>query len=482
MLLQWDTGAGKTVGASLVAQKLLDEDLIDLALFFVKKNKIVDWKDFLSTQTRVEVRMNDKERDARKALYNQWIHERPPQAVVLNYEKARAPRKDPQGGVSYLGTDLKDLQQLVKGRRVLFVFDEAHTLRNTSNKTSRGVKSLIKSAKEARALGLTATPLVTDPYNLYGIFKALVPGLPRVSTNKADFELEYASDVRLGRFGEYVSEWQNLEVLGRRVEAFTHVAMKTDPEIACQFPQMVEKTITLELSDQDRGLYRLLTKAAREGYDEEENLRNVQSLTALRTVCCTPTALRHLNSTIVDQLVDQEKINLDSLTIESSTKWEWIRGLVEEIIARKEKVVLFTFWANIVLKEYAEAFKRLGVPVWTYTGALGAQERADVVQQFNQTQEGGVLLSSDAGQDGINIYAPYLIHIETPHTYTEYKQRSDRIHRSDSHRYGINTVWVYQFLTHQTVEESVLRVAESRKDMAKRFTLDRESLRQVLFD
>src|SRR5665213_198964 len=39
-ILQWDTGAGKTVAASLIAQRLFDENLIDKVLVFCDKVKI----------------------------------------------------------------------------------------------------------------------------------------------------------------------------------------------------------------------------------------------------------------------------------------------------------------------------------------------------------------------------------------------------------------------------------------------------------
>jgi len=65
------------------------------------------------------------------------------------------------------------------------------------------------------------------------------------------------------------------------------------------------------------------------------------------------------------------------------------------------------------------------------------------------------LITSDVGQEGLNLYAPYLWNIEVPRTYAEYKQRSNRINRADSKSKGINHTWIYRPVASNTIEERV---------------------------
>ena len=77
------------------------------------------------------------------------------------------------------------------------------------------------------------------------------------------------------------------------------------------------------------------------------------------------------------------------------------------------------------------------------------------IKQFNSCQGPAVLITSDVGQEGLNLYAPYLWNIEIPRTYAEYKQRKDRINRADSKSKGIDRTWIYRPVASGTIEERI---------------------------
>ena len=87
VLVQWDTGAGKTLLSCLTSQKLMDNDDIDLVLVFCKKIKQHDWEQEFNRMTYLSVtRITDKL--TRKKRHDLYLNNTS-QVVILNYEKVR---------------------------------------------------------------------------------------------------------------------------------------------------------------------------------------------------------------------------------------------------------------------------------------------------------------------------------------------------------------------------------------------------------
>ena len=122
-----------------------------------------------------------------------------------------------------------------------------------------------------------------------------------------------------------------------------------------------------------------------------------------------------------------------------------------------EKVVLFTYWTHNTLFPYLRALKdKFGknIPIYAIWGVgMSDDEQQAAIKAFNNHKGAAIFLSSDAGQEGLNLYAPYLWHIEVPRSYSEYKQRKDRINRGDSISKGITHTWVYRPIAYNTIEE-----------------------------
>jgi hypothetical protein len=86
---------------------------------------------------------------------------------------------------------------------------------------------------------------------------------------------------------------------------------------------------------------------------------------------------------------------------------------------------------------------------------MKSEETTYNIKTFNETKGPAVLLTSDVGQEGLNLYAPYLWNIEIPRTYAEYKQRKDRINRADSKSKGVSHTWIYRPVANDTIEERI---------------------------
>jgi len=466
VLVQWDTGAGKTLLSCLISQKLFDEEKIDRVLVFCKKIKQYDWEQEFKRMTYLDVaRVSEKlSRQGRHDFYEKSEH----QVLVLNYEKVRGPSKVKVSGKrarvsDYSRTDLQQVLEMVKGQRLLVIIDEAQKINTGTSLLSEGFDILLNTPGEkVKSLALTATPYTTSPLNIRNIMATIAPGIPGVSDLARDaFKLAYAKDVQYFEKGYvreiYVKEWDRtkLPLLGKKHENWTHIAMKSDPSIAKQFPESMPKRIIYELSEQDREIYNYAEKWAQEKFDPDNPVSAWGYIDTLRMICNTTTGLLTSESKLAKELVS--KFGKDIL-LENSSKYQLIEGNLENYIENDDKVVLFTFWTNGTLFPYLEALKSKfsSVPVLPIWGVgMSSDEVTKNIQTFNGTKGPAILITSDVGQEGLNLYAPYLWNIEVPRTYSEYKQRANRINRADSKSKGITNTWIYRTVASNTIEERV---------------------------
>jgi superfamily II DNA or RNA helicase len=465
ILIQWDTGAGKTLLSCLTAQDQFSSGKIDKVLVFCKKIKQYDWQKEFERMTTLSVnRIGDLSRDKRHKLYLEDDSD----VLVLNYEKVRGPSLTRKKGqrkkeYDYGRTDLLQILDLIKDKRVLVVIDEAQKINSGSSLLGEGFEQLInRSEAEVSVLGLTATPYTTSPLNIRNIFSVIAPGIPGVSDLGIDqFKNEYG--LEFDYFGPHyarqlmVKKWDSnkLPLLGKKHENWTHIAMKSDPLIAAQFPESVSKRIIYELSDIDAEIYEFAEDKAREMFEESEAMAAWGYVDTLRMICNTTEGLTKSSSKLAEEIV---KVYGKHLKTENSAKYQLIENELENYFDNGDKAVLFTFWTNGTLFPYLEAlrnkFPRVPIlPLWGV--GMKEEEATHNIRQFNDIKGPVVLLTSDVGQEGLNLYAPYLWNIEVPRTYAEYKQRKDRINRADSKSKGISHTWAYRTVASNTIEERV---------------------------
>ena len=466
VLVQWDTGAGKTLLSCLTSQKLFDNDDIDMVLVFCKKIKQYDWEQEFRRMTHLNVdRINEKmTRAARHKLYEQTNA----QVLVLNYEKVREGSMKKLKGErrkvkSYDRTDLVQILEMTKGKRVLIIIDEAQKINTGTSLLGEGFYHLINQVDDTtRVLALTATPYTTSPLNIRNIMSIVAPGIPDVSDmNRDAFKTMYGKEFGMFNNGYvqelYVKEWDRMKlpILGKKHEDWTHIAMKSDPTIAAQFPESMPKRLVYELSDIDQNIYDWAEEHAREKYNPDNPVANWSYIDTLRMICNTTEGLKNSESKFAKEILAEFGSDISHL---NSAKYQLIESNLESYIENDEKSVLFTFWTNGTLFPYLAALraKFSGIPILPIWGVgMGSDEVAQNIKTFNSTKGPAILLTSDVGQEGLNLYAPYLWNIEIPRTYSDYKQRKDRINRADSRSKGISHTWVYRPVAVGTIEERV---------------------------
>jgi len=484
VLVEWGAGTGKTILSLLMAQRLFEEGRIDNVLIFCKRVKQPSWKKHFETETTLSVQQLEGERAKR----HQVLRETDAQVLILNYEKARFPSKKRRSkDFDWSRTDLKELLEFVDNKRVLIICDEAQKFNNSFSQISQGLDALFNTRIEGYrpqwvgGLALTATPYTVSPLNIHDIYSVLVPNLSNVSEGKRQFQNEYMDHAHgFDIFGEVV-RWdkEKLYVLGKRHERYSHIVSKMNPDIASQFPPQLElDPIEISLSDADAKKYNELYDYVLELNNNNWDFLSLKSVVnLLRSFCNTPVSLNFSSSDIVS------KFKTEQDDTAASSKFQYIADLVQNCVNQNEKVVLFSYWTHGTLFPYANALKKvLGSSVLQKTiwgVGMKDSEFQSAVDEFNGVSGGAVLLSSDAGQDGIDLYAHNIIHIETPTTYSTFRQRSDRISRSDSRTHGIEHNTIYRFKTSSTIEEGVENKMQRRKQESSLTSRSNESFEDL---
>ncbi|HYF72541.1 MAG TPA: DEAD/DEAH box helicase, partial [Nocardioides sp.] len=162
-------------------------------------------------------------------------------AVVVNYE---AFANDPWNG-------------WIPARKLdLMVYDEIHRLKSYRLKTKTGKRSISGALAQfvnysERRIGLTGTPMPQTPLDLYGIFRALDPGIFGGSWTL--FRSRYA--IPNPNLPEMVIGYQNVEELAEKFFSITY-----RPEIDLKLPAVTDVTRECELEPKAQKVYDSLDK------------------------------------------------------------------------------------------------------------------------------------------------------------------------------------------------------------------------------
>ncbi|PZR94652.1 MAG: hypothetical protein DLM67_12200 [Candidatus Nephthysia bennettiae] len=150
-------------------------------------------------------------------------------------------------------------------------------------------------------------------------------------------------------------------------------------------------------------------------------------------------------------------------------KMQVLARLVGDLVARREKVVVFTEY-RATLRSILDLFARHGleegVQVLSYHGDTG--HRDEVRRRFLEDPEALVLLATDAASEGINLQETChnLIHVEVPWNPNRYAQRNGRIDRYGQSRTARIVMLVARGYVEERAAELVIqKIAQIGRDL-----------------
>lgn len=306
------------------------------------------------------------------------------------------------------------------------IIDEGQNIKNPLAQSSKSVKEVRAKVKFA----LTGTPIENNLMELWSIFDFIMPGY---LFSGATFKK---------RFIEGENAVENLQ---RYIKPFMIRRLKKD--VIKELPDKIEKKYYVELPKEQRKIYSAYVKEVKEKMQEEnfagDKITIFSYLTKLRQLCLDPSILI-------------EGYNGGSGKIERALE------LINDNIGAGNKIILFSQFTS-VLANIGETLTQNNISYSYLDGSTKASRRLELVDEFNKSDENKVfLISLKAGGTGLNLTsANIVIHFDPWWNPAIEEQATDRAHRIGQK----NVVQVFKLIAEGTIEESILKLQEEKKEL-----------------
>jgi hypothetical protein len=314
------------------------------------------------------------------------------------------------------------------------ILDEAQAVKNSATASAKAVRLL----RGKHRLALSGTPIENHIGELWSLFEFLNPGM-----------LGTASIFQSSGAGGRDVSPETRSILARALRPF--ILRRTKEQVAKDLPQKMEQTLFCELEPAQRKLYNelrdhykasLLSTIEKDGLNKSK-IQILEALLRLRQAACHPA------------LIDKED------TETPSAKLDMLLPQLEEVLEEDHKVLVFsqfTSFLALVRKHLDE--KKI---VYEYLDGK-TRDRAERVERFQTDPKCKLfLISLKAGGLGLNLTAAEYVYLLDPWWNPAVEaQAIDRAHRIGQTR----QVFACRLIARDTVEEKVLELQQSKRDLA----------------
>ena len=316
------------------------------------------------------------------------------------------------------------------------VLDEAQAIKNANTKRSKAAHKLQAGFKVLT----TGTPVENHLGELWNLMRFINPGL--LGSWKI-FNERFATPIE--KNGDSHARKQ----LKKLIQPF--ILRRNKSAVLDELPEKTEITLNVELSDDERALYESLRRKAVESMAEsaqdvgagQQHLMILAEITRLRQVCCHP------------------KLVIKDSGLESS-KLKLLLETVNELRENNHRALIFSQFVGH-LKLIREQLDKQGISYQYLDGSTPKKKRQQAVDDFQDGEGELFLISLKAGGTGLNLTAAdYVIHMDPWWNPAVEDQASDRVHRIGQTR----PVTVYRLVTKDTIEEKIVKLHASKRDLA----------------
>ncbi len=320
------------------------------------------------------------------------------------------------------------------------ILDEAQYVKNPETKQSKAVRSMPADYR----IALTGTPIENHVGELWSLMDFLNPGL---LGTQAEFKRQYHRPIQVYQDQRAA---QRLKML---TAPFIMRRVKTDRTIISDLPDKIEVKEFCTLTREQASLYQAVVNEASRQLDGTEGIERkglvLATLMKLKQVCNHPAHFLGDGSDIYDR----------------SGKCERLRDIVDQVMDIKERVLIFTQFAEMgqLLQTYLQEI--YGEEVLLLHGGVSKKKRDHMVERF-QTQADGpkiFVLSLKAGGTGLNLVsANHVIHFDRWWNPAVENQATDRAFRIGQNK----NVVVHKFIVAGTLEERIDDMLERKSAVA----------------
>ncbi len=315
------------------------------------------------------------------------------------------------------------------------VLDESQYIKNFATKTNQSVRNL----EADWCLAISGTPLENHLGELWSLMRIISPGL---LGSWERFRKRFAEGI------ERDKDPERLSALSRMVRPF--ILRRTKSEVLKELPPRTEVVLSVELSPAERKKYdaaRLaaladLTAPKENDNDQKKRIRVLTWLMRLRQLAC------HVRL-------------VDSKWKKSSAKLDQFLEVIEELRENGHRALVFSQFVQH-LSLVREALDAAKVPYQYLDGSTPAGKRTEAVDAFQRGEGDLFLISLKAGGTGLNLTAAdYVLHLDPWWNPAVEDQATDRAHRIGQ----VRPVTVYRLVTRDTIEEQILALHESKREL-----------------
>ena len=332
--------------------------------------------------------------------------------------------------ITTYGTLRNDIDRLREFDFDYAILDEAQAIKNPKSHAAKACRLLASDHR----LAMTGTPVENRLGDLWSLFDFLNPGMLSTAAIKS--------------FTSKENQTKNLKALSRGLQPF--ILRRTKKEVLTELPEKTEQILSCEMSPKQAKIYKglrehyrvhLAKKVKEEGL-EKSKIHVLEALLRLRQVACDP------------RLVDQEsKVK--------GAKIEMLMEQLEELIAEGHKVLVFSQFTSL-LGLVRNELKQAKVNFEYLDGQT--RKRAECVKRFQETPDCPIfLISLKAGGHGLNLTAADYVFILDPWWNPAVEaQAIDRAHRMGQQ----NRVTAYKMISKDSVEDKILKLQQSKRNIA----------------
>ncbi|MFN0088238.1 MAG: SNF2-related protein [Blastocatellia bacterium] len=337
------------------------------------------------------------------------------------------------------------------------ILDEAQAIKNADTASAKAARLL----RGDHRLALSGTPVENHLGELWSIFEFLNPGM-----------LGGASVFKLTGASARNPDEETRKLLAHALRPF--ILRRTKSEVARDLPEKLEQTIFCELEPKQRKLYNelrdhyrnsLLKRVDAQGLAKSK-MHILEALLRLRQAACHP------------GLIDKARVR------EASAKIDLLIPQLAELFEENHKVLVFSQFTSLlaIVREHLDREKI----AYEYLDGQTRDRQARVEHFQNDPECRLFLISLKAGGLGLNLTAAEYVYLLDPWWNPAVEaQAVDRAHRIGQTK----QVFAYRIIARDTVEEKVLALQNTKRDLADAIinadnsvirTLGREDLELLL--
>jgi SNF2 family DNA or RNA helicase len=350
------------------------------------------------------------------------------------------------------GTVRNDIEMLKNFSFSYVILDESQIIKNASSK----IFSAIKNLQSDYRMVLSGTPVENSLTDLWSQFSFVNPGMLG-SLNF--FNNEFVSPI------EKKQDEKAAQKLQKLIRPF--ILRRTKNEVAKELPDLIEKVHYCEMTPEQESYYETKKSEIRntilQGIDERGTDRTrfvvLSGLTRLRLIANHPS------------IVDQDFNHL-------SGKYTEIIRSIEKLLAEDHKVLLYSQFVKH-LNLFKSYFDKNHYTYSMLTGSVAEKNRKQVINDFQTRSDNKLfLISLKAGGVGLNLTgADYVFVLDPWWNPAVENQAINRAHRIGQDK----NVFVYKFITRNTVEEKILKLQQKKSHLAGMFINQNNPLKSLTF-